>query len=86
MSHRTQVYVKPSKMSVLQLLGLPDRLMAVLSDDASSQLHVGCTSLAPDELLAYLAKQQEEQQQQEQGRRWKCIMGFRATGRGALCV
>jgi len=71
-----QVYAPLAKRRVLQLLDLPEQLLAVLSSDATSQVHVGCTSLAPDELQAYLAKQQQEQQ----GRQWKRIMGFRATG------
>ena len=76
----TQVYVTAAKLRVLQLLDLPDHLLGVLSRDSASQLHVGCTSLAPDELQAYLAKQQQQQQQLQQGRQWRRIMGFRATG------
>lgn len=71
-----QVYVPPAKQRVLQMLDLPPQLLdLVTSTDPSSQLHVGCTSLAPEELQVYLAKQQ-----QEGSRAWARIMGFRATG------
>lgn len=71
-----KVYVPPAKQRVLQLLDLSPQLLAlVTSTDPSSQLHVGCTSLAPEELQVYLAKQQEEG-----SRAWARIMGFRATG------
>lgn len=76
-----QVYVPAAKQRVLQLLDLPPHLLAlVTSTDPSSQLHVGCTSLAPEELQVYLAKQQ-----QEGSRAWARIMGFRATGETHKC-
>jgi hypothetical protein len=74
------VYVPAAKLRVLQLLDLPPHLLSVVCSDPCAQIHVGCTSLAPDELQAYLAKQQ-----QEGSRQWVCIMGFRATGEGAHC-
>lgn len=74
--HSLQVLVPAAKLRVLQLLDLPQQLMSVVTTtDASAQLHVGCTSLAPDELQAYL-----EKQQQQGARAWMRIMGFRATG------
>jgi hypothetical protein len=74
--HALQVYVPAAKLRVLQLLDLPQQLTSVVTTtDASAQLHVGCTSLAPDELQAYLTKQQ-----QQGARAWARIMGFRATG------
>lgn len=65
----------PAKQRVLELLDLPPQLLSVVSADPCSQLHVGWTSLAPDELQAYLDKQQ-----QQDSRAWVRLMGFRATG------
>lgn len=79
-----QVYVPSAKHRTLQLLTvLPAQLLSVVSTDPCSQLHVGWTSLAPDELQAYLAKQQEQG-----SRAWTRIMGFRATGKAlaASCL
>jgi hypothetical protein len=73
------VYVPAAKLRVLQLLDLPPHLMGVVCSDPRAQIHVGCTSLAPDELQAYLA-----QQQQQRDRQWARIMGFRATGEALL--
>jgi hypothetical protein len=70
-----QVYVPAAKQRVLHMLNLPQQLLSVVSADPCSQLHVGWTSLAPDELQAYL-----EKQQQQDSRAWVRIMGFRATG------